>query len=226
MDIRSNIETYLAGDGSSGGLQPTERYASFDYCYNYFQSFREQGRVHDLAAPEHIQASCLQLGFYLASWGMLRATSFLLQKSVKHYEPLIREVATFPPAIWDIDVDRYTDATISLIHDCERMIVRTIGQGRRVTITLVTKIMLGIFGNVPAFDSYFKQGFGVTTFSAGSLRRIARFYQEYQVVFDTCQIHTIDFASGQPTHRLYPKAKLIDMACFIEGSRRPRAEEQ
>ena len=26
----------------------------------------------DLAAPENLQMSCLQLGFYLASWGMLR----------------------------------------------------------------------------------------------------------------------------------------------------------
>lgn len=34
---------------------------------------------------------------------------------------------------------------------------------------LVTKVMLGVFGCVPAFDTYFKKGFGVSTFSKGSL---------------------------------------------------------
>jgi len=43
--IESNILKYIHGDQKSGGLKPTERYASFDYCFNYFQSFRESGTV-------------------------------------------------------------------------------------------------------------------------------------------------------------------------------------
>ena len=42
---------------------------------------------------------------------------------------------------------------------------------------LVTKVMLGVFGCVPAFDTYFKKGFGVSTFSKGSLRLVGEFYR-------------------------------------------------
>lgn len=55
MNIEQNIARYLSGDAESGGLKPAERYASFDYCYNYFQSFREQGRIADIAAPAYLQ---------------------------------------------------------------------------------------------------------------------------------------------------------------------------
>lgn len=219
MNIQANLEQYLSGDETSGGVKPTERYASFDYCYNYFQSFREQHSLPALIAPEHIQTSCLHLAFYLASWGMLRASSFLLQKSARYYIPLIEGIVAFPPAIWDIDVDAYTEESIETLLACEQMIVQTVGQTRGITITLVTKIMLGVFGNVPAFDSFFRRGFGVTTFGKGSLRKIAAFYQQHQAVIDSYHVYTLDFVTGQPTKRIYPKAKLIDMICFVEGNR-------
>ena len=56
MDIEGNLAAF------SRDRRPDARYASFDYCYNYFQAFREQGRVADLAAPENMQVSCLSAG--------------------------------------------------------------------------------------------------------------------------------------------------------------------
>jgi hypothetical protein len=86
-DIEGNIRRYL------GDRNPTARYASFDYCFNYFQAFRERDDVKSIAADDHRQLSCLQLGFYLASWGMLRGSTDLLQRSVKHLVPLIETIA-------------------------------------------------------------------------------------------------------------------------------------
>jgi hypothetical protein len=57
MDIEANL-TAFTGNRPSGA-----RYTSFDYCFNYFQSFREQNRVADIASRENKQLSCL----YLAS---------------------------------------------------------------------------------------------------------------------------------------------------------------
>ena len=218
MDIHANIRTYLDGNGAAGGLKPDERYASFDYCYNYFRSFREQERVQELASPENIQVSCLHLGFYLASWGMLRGSSLLLQKSARYYRPVIQSVANLPMAFWDVDVDRYDD-NVEMILECSRMIRQAIGQGRDTTDTLVTKILLGVFGNVPAFDTYFKAGMGTYSFGRKSLRRIAEFYRANRSELDQYQIRTLDFATGQETDRVYPMAKLIDMVCFVEGMR-------
>jgi len=57
--------------------EPTDRYASFDYCYNYFQTFKYNNKILDIAVSDNLQLSCLHLGFYLASWGMLRGSTFL-----------------------------------------------------------------------------------------------------------------------------------------------------
>ena len=62
---------------------PKHRYASYDYCYNYFHLIENK---RDLITEEYFEKSCLVLGFYLASWGMLRASSFLLQKSITFYK--------------------------------------------------------------------------------------------------------------------------------------------
>ncbi|MFC4637722.1 hypothetical protein [Deinococcus hohokamensis] len=70
-------------------LSPDARYASFDYCYNYFQDFHERGRHADLTSDAHRQLSALQLGFYLASWGMYRGSTQLLQRSARHLLPVI-----------------------------------------------------------------------------------------------------------------------------------------
>jgi hypothetical protein len=42
---------------------------------------------------------------------------------------------------------------------------------------LITKIMLGVFGCVPAFATYFKRGFGAWTFGTKALMRVAEFYR-------------------------------------------------
>lgn len=217
LDIETDIHKFIQGNGQNNGLQPVERYASFDYCFNYFQSFREEGLIDRLPNPEHIQISCLQLCFYLASWGMLRGSSPLLQKSAKFYEPLIRYIASAPRELWEIDADRYSPTNIDLLIECRRNISTAL-LPCGASDTLATKIMLGVFGNVPAFDSAFKYGFGVSTFGRAALGKILQFYIENQEVIEKYRVPTIDFVSGEPTQRHYTRAKVIDMVFFIEGS--------
>lgn len=109
MDIEANLRTYLGQRG------PTARYTSFDYCYNHFQLHRERGVLSKLVVGPNMQLSCLHLGFYLASWGMLRASSALLQRSVKHYVPVIQVIASSPPEIWNVDADCYTEDNCGLV---------------------------------------------------------------------------------------------------------------
>jgi hypothetical protein len=48
------------------------------------------GTAPPISPPRrNLHMFCLQLGFYLASWGMLRGSSTLLCKSTRHYEPVI-----------------------------------------------------------------------------------------------------------------------------------------
>lgn len=217
MDIKRNLSQFVDGNGKNGGKKPDERYASFDYCYNYFQSFRDNDCLEKMADKQHMQTSCLHLGFYLASWGMLRGSSFLLEKSIKHYETLIRNIAKFDKRIWEIDADNYSDENIELLLKCRDMICESLGNNCSLTDTLTTKIMLGVFSNVPAFDDFFRKGFKMHKFGKKSLKTIAKFYEDNKDLIDRYKIATFDFDSGDTTDRLYTKAKIIDMIGFMEG---------
>ena len=61
VDITVHATRYLQG------RRDTARYASFDYCFNYFQSFYDEGRTAALTETGQLETSCPQLGFYLAS---------------------------------------------------------------------------------------------------------------------------------------------------------------
>ena len=77
--------------------------------------------------------------------------------------------------------------------------------------------MLGVFGNVPAFDTNFRRGFRVSVFGPKALKKIAAFYQDHADAIDAHRVSTLDFVSGQPTQRRYTRAKVIDMVFFIQG---------
>lgn len=223
MEIEMNILEYINGKNGLGGIRPNERYASFDYCFNYFQSFRDADRLREMATSEYMQTSCLQLGFYLASWGMLRGSAALLQKSVKALEPVVQVISSASPALWLIDADSYTMPNIRILLDLKAAITRSLHAAGGASDILVSKIMLGVFGNVPAFDTNFKAGFDVSTFGHLALVKIGRFYDQYSAVIDRYRLPTLDFSSGMPTQRHYTRAKVIDMIFFIEGSRKTTA---
>jgi hypothetical protein len=208
--IEANLKAYL------GAREPTGRYTSFDYCHNFFRSHHEDGRVANLADADAVQLACLHLGFYLASWGMLRGSSVLLQRSVKHFAPVVEVIAQSPDAVWTVDADNYGDDASGVLFDVARRIRAAFPEG--ASDILVTKIMLGVYGCVPAFDTYFKRGFGVWTFGPKALTRVARFYADNAEVIEHHRVPTIDFVTGEPTNRRYSRAKVIDMIFFVEGS--------
>ena len=217
-EIKKNLKSFENGliYSKDEGRHPLARYASFDYCFNYFQGFKDK---KELAYKNNIQNSCLHLGFYLASWGMFH-NSLLLQKSIKFYEPLIKYIASERCNVWDIDVNEYTDPNIERLIKCGKDIKNILGN-KGITDTLVTKIMLGVFGNVPAFDTYFKIGSNLGTFNKHSLEEIYCFYNNtdyLKIISDEAtKIKTFEYNSGKASNRPYTKAKIIDMIFFIEG---------
>ena len=212
MNIGRNLEAYLGNRG------PNNRYASFDYCFNYFQSARQAGQLSRLVSASNIELSCLQLGFFLASWGMFRGSTALLQRSSRYYEPLIAYIATVRSNIWDVDANSYTDEAIELIFQTQREVARCMPD--EASDVLISKIMLGVFGCVPAFDTRFVKGFR-GTFSKRSLRRIGDFYDQHREVIEANRVTTLGFQRGTTTKRRYPRAKVIDMIFFIEGGGTP-----
>src|SRR5918996_5146256 len=135
MDIEGNIKAYL------GAREPTDRYASFDYCFNHFQAYSSLG-LAELASPTGMELSCLHLGFYLASWGMLRGSTDLLKRSIKHLAPVVEVIASLSPNVWEIDSHAYTGEAIQTLRQTASQLRSAFPEG--ASDTLVTKIMLGV----------------------------------------------------------------------------------
>jgi hypothetical protein len=216
VDVDVNAGRYLRDrDGNA-------RYASFDYCFNYFQDFRDDGRVGELAAPAQMQTSCLQLGFYLASWGMFRGKAELLNHSARRLVPVIEAIVAAPAAVWTVDADDYGPAAQRVLFDVRRQLAAVLPGGH--STTLVTKTMLGVFGCVPAYDRFFRVGFGAATFGPTSLRNIEAYCHANAPAIERHRVSTIDFTTGAETDRRYTKAKVIDMVLFTAGQASGGAE--
>lgn len=197
------------------GRRDTARYASFDYCFNYFQSFHDDDRIPALTEAGQLETSCLQLGFYLASWGMFRGKAALLQHSAKSLGPAVRVLAAAPEAVWQADADDYGPQVQAALTTVYRELRASLPGGQ--SQTLVTKTMLGVFGCVPAYDRYFRDAFGAATFGPKSLAGLAAYYRANAAVIDAHRVPTIDFATGADSSRCYTRAKVIDMVFFTKG---------
>lgn len=195
------------------------RYASFDFCYSNFHPLTRK--------TDDIQINCLHLGFYLASWGMMRGSSFLLQKSVRHFASYIEYVNILPQEYWDDDVDTYCKITAERIFELYAKTLELIIPDNHQPLTLTTKILLGVFGNVPAFDTYFRKTMkhvfmgrsAFSTFSVKNLMLLNEFYlsnrDEIDRVSRSQKLLSFD-GSVCEVHN-YPKIKIIDTYAFNKG---------
>ena len=213
-DNKDAIKSYI------NERKPNNRYASFDYCYNYFYNFYKSNSLKKLANDENLEQSCLQLGFYLASWGMMRGSTFMLKKySSRNLGKLIKAISEMKRKLWEIDVDSYDEGNIKLLLECKEKIKVALGKNNNPSDTLVTKIMLGVFANVPAFDQNFKKAMKAYKFDEKSLGKIKELYDKNEKLFESFKIRTIDFKTGKETDIRYTNAKLIDMAGFEHGKK-------
>ncbi len=211
-DITKNVQSYLGSRGVD------QRFSSFDYCFNYFARFHESGSVTPLDDAQR-EIACLQLGFYLASWGMFRGSGQLIRHSARRLEPTIDVIANSPEAIWSIDAGNYSDEAQKNILSVAEALRETLPGS--ASDTLVTKIMLGVFGCVPALDSFFVRGFGIPSnrpLRLSTLAAIGEYAASHADELNDQTVNTLDFSSGTETSRTYTTAKIIDMVFFVQGS--------
>jgi hypothetical protein len=86
--------------------------------------------------------------------------------------PVVEQIADESASKWDLDAPSYADNAEGVLALSRR--VRKAFQASEVDASdiLVTKTMLGVFGCVPAFDRYFRMGFGPATLSPKTLKKI------------------------------------------------------
>lgn len=189
------------------------RYKSWEHCHNYF--IKHKHSVNE----EIIDTMCLQLAFYLASWGMYRGSSFLLQKDYKvHYEVVEEILKDKYSKLYDIECeDLINDEIINLVFEASSSIKQiyirkrvNIDNYKDVSDVLITKILMGTFGCVPAYDRFFVDGIKVSkvatgNFNKNSMLSLIKFYLKNRSKLESCR----DTISNNGT--IYPQMKLIDM---------------
>ncbi|MEG0835634.1 MAG: hypothetical protein RR413_09345 [Christensenellaceae bacterium] len=201
-------------------LSTTEnhRYRSWEHCYSFFQK-------HQTADNEEmLDLMCLHLSNYLASWGMFRGAAFLLQKDYKVHYDVVRlmleekyQVLRSTNIQTIISTDEYTKKMFELSQKIAEIYRKKTTDfenenGRDSSDTLITKILLGVFGCTPAYDRYFKAGLRSTKIASGqytvrSISQLLHFYNENIIAFDA-----IRFEISKNSVE-YPPMKIIDM-CF------------
>lgn len=223
--VKQLLDKFFQGEPENIEKHALGRDSSFDYCFNYFHSFYEQDKLPALLTPAHLQEACLHLAAYLASWGMYRGKSMLLQRSLRQYIPLVNVIVDADSRVWSVDMDGNSKENFDLLRELEQKIHVALKKDSPATptLTLTTKVMLGVFGNIPAIDTFVYnglhdvQGIRADKMDEKTWQALVNFYETHKTVFDAYTVRTVDFDAKTPTHRVYPKAKLVDMALFMLG---------
>lgn len=198
------------------------RSRSWEHCYRVFRDARTD------PSPDCDYLS-LHLAFYLASWGMYRGSSFLLQKDYKVLVPIVEEVlkpeydCLFGLACTDLrndDIRAQLKKLYDYIAEYYFRPIRDEVAGREVASSvspvLITKILMGTLGCVPAYDRFFVDGiktYKVTTqeYSPKSVLKLVDFYEAHNDRLEEAR------RGMQCEDLTYPQMKLLDMGFWQIG---------
>lgn len=184
--IKSSTEFY-----NDLKIDENGRYRSWEHCYSHFIKARGSKEIdYDYLS--------LQLAFYLASWGMYRGSSFLLQKDYKVHIPVVKELLSNEyDALAGIECIEFRkesnqqllleiNSFLGQYYDKIRREVKGQELKNQLSFTLITKILMGTLGCVPAYDRYFIAGIKkqkVTTgnYNLKSIMKLVDFYEKNSV---------------------------------------------
>lgn len=187
------------------------RYKSWDNCFKAF------------SASQQTETQILELAFYLASWGMYRGSSGLLQKNHLIHKGAVDII--FSKSSQNLKCNQTTEIEREKIKDIIKLknelakhyssIYFTKGEEKSKPIsptdTLLSKIILGTLGCAPAYDRYFIAGLKEmkmrhTGFNEDSLKELFEFIEENKNQIEEAQKHI-----QTKTQKHYPLMKILDM---------------
>ena len=197
------------------------RSRSWEHCYRVFRDARTD------PSPDCDYLS-LHLAFYLASWGMYRGSSFLLQKDYKVLAPIVEKVlkpeydCLFGLACTDVRNSDVWEQLKKLSDDIADHFdpIRNEVAGRKVVSSvspvLITKILMGTLGCVPAYDRFFEEGakyLGLEkkSYNKDSLLELADIYETHNDRLEEAR------RGMQCDGLIYPQMKLLDMGFWQIG---------
>ena len=163
------------------------RYRSWKHCYSIFQKARQDKKLD----TDYLS---LHLAFYLASWGMYRGSSFLLKKDYKIHETAVEIILEEKyDELCGIECSKLKDKKyLELLFELSdrlnkyytniRNETKSDNKNDKVSDTLITKILMGTMGCVPAYDRYFVAGIrnqhvAIGNYNEKSINSLIAFYE-------------------------------------------------
>lgn len=161
--------------------------------------------------------AALNLGFYLASWGMYRGSSFLLQKDYKVHVGAVKIIQDERYGVLrGISLKDFTEEKIDLLFGLIEQLreyynkikssVPHLGNNNDTTDTLITKALMGTLGCIPAYDRFFIKGINE---SAGL--RVGLNKENFKALLEWCKNNPVPDNIRQDIPSEYPTMKIIDM---------------
>lgn len=192
------IEKYISNNN-----QEFQRYNSWNHCFKAFAEIEDEKQLS------------LHLGFYLASWGMYRGSSGLLQKDYLVHLEAVRIIKRF----WHLRCTKENEVDQSAIPEIVKVIkelknhynslkfqtLKGVTKTISPTDTLISKILLGSLGCLPAFDRFFVDGVTQEKEKFKTLKE-----SSLEMLFDYVDKNK-ELALIQKQYPAYPKMKLVDM---------------
>ena len=224
-----NTETFYEKiDENSENYVPNHRFKSWEHNYRIFCEEREKTN------PD-IDKLSIHLSFYLASWGMYRGSSFLLQKDYKIHEEAVKEIIKEEydslVAIKFNELNSENLEKMEKLNSFLRNHYRKVSQKdkeEKISDILITKILLGTLGCIPAYDQYFTKGFkkfnvlGSFSNKEGKLNeksilRLAEFYKKYEKELEEKRKDFKIKINNKNVENKYPQMKVLDMGFWQIG---------
>lgn len=212
FEPRNLINAYRADS------EAKEYHSQFQFDFTHAASVRylNQGQKNH-------QDLALWLSSLLAHWGMFRGSSEIRNKNAHFFEALVRHsLAGKRPALKsliDVSFNHLHILSASEIDDDIQKLGDWLKKhGISATDTLVSKIVLGVLGNVPGYDRNFSRGLknlkisgqyhGITKFCGRGLLDLSTWSKS----FDWPNIKSV-----ADRRRNLPLARLVDMSIFEYG---------
>ncbi|WP_025665640.1 hypothetical protein [Aquimarina megaterium] len=193
---RIEIKIYQNHKKSKG---QNHRFNSWNHCFKAFSDIKDTNLLS------------LHLGFYLASWGMYRGSGSLLQNDYLVHQDAISVIKQyhFLRALKNKETEvNQTKDILDLYSELSKAYEKN---GISPTGTLISKVILGTLGCLPAYDRFFKSGAkenSVTSYEINekSLESLFQFiYKEKE------PLKNIQSVIYKKDKQFYPIMKLIDM---------------
>lgn len=222
------------------------RALSWEHCIAQFAPVFEDlndGKIKtEKISDEKIDSLSLHLGFFLASWGMMRGSTDLLQYDYKVHIPAVEIIVKYH-SLYGLDLDALCEQKAELENFCKEIKASYKERKERpfnnVTNTLVSKIIMGTFGITPAYDDFVttaireynnsnKNNKITVTFGVKSLQELSEcFSTDFEDKVNTllCELKGAD-TSADSESKYYTRAKVIDMLLWNVGKEIAKEREE